>query len=167
MNNYFDTEELTTSSIVSLFETTKTERKSFVEDLVSRVVDGQTDVLKTHAQVKSMESIIKEINDNKEYKECLLDAAAKQGGKSFELYNAKFETKEVGVKYDFYKCEDPEMDEMVAEMEKLKEKIKAKESFLKTVALSGCIITNDVTGETYKVFPPAKSSTTTVAVTLK
>jgi hypothetical protein len=41
------------------------------------------------------------------------------------------------------------------------------EDFLKKVPHQGLDIINGVTGEVHKVYPPAKSSTTNVAVSLK
>ena len=49
----------------------------------------------------------------------------------------------------------------------LKEKIKAKQDFLKTVPISGLSILVESTGEMVTVYPPSKSSTTAVSVSLK
>ena len=158
-------QELTTTGILSLFETSKEQRQTFVNDLVNRIETGTVDPVKIHLQIKSMEEIVKSITSNDRYKDLLLDESNKYG-KSFEKYNGKFSIKEVGVKYDYSKCGDLELDELQKNQDELSDKIKKRQEFLKTIPTSGIdIITAD--GECIKVFPPAKSSTTSVTVTLK
>lgn len=167
--------ELTTTNILSLFETTKEQRTSFVQDIVQRLRDEQVDPLKVHTQVKAMEEIINSLTNRTEktnknftlaidYHKMLLDAAEKNG-KKFQMFNAEFSVKEVGTAYDWSKCEDVELIEMLAKQDELKEKIKAKQDFLKTVPISGIDIR--IGDELVTVYPPAKSSTTSVFVTLK
>jgi len=169
--------ELSTVNILSLFETTKEQRTSFVNDIIQRLRDEEVDPLKIHLQIKAMEEIIKSLTDSSEktnknfllaidYKNMLLEAAEKNG-KKFQMFNAEFSIKEVGTVYDWSKCDDIELSELLQQQDALKEKIKAKQDFLKTVPLSGLVVTNEDTGDTYKVYPPAKSSTTSVAVSLK
>lgn len=159
--------ELSTTSILSLFETNKEQRQSFVINTVQALESGNVDPLKIHLQVKCMEDIIKLMNSNSIYKSAILEAAQKYGQKSFEFMNSKVEIKEVGVKYDFSKCEDPILDELYNQKEMMDEKIKVRETMVKTFPAKGVVITDDSTGETFTVYPPAKSSTTSVAITLK
>lgn len=159
-------EQLTTTGIVSLFETTKEQRQSFCIDLVSRLEGGEVDPLKVHLQVKSMEDIIKQLNDNTVYKSMLLDAAEKHG-KKFTFQNAEFSIKEVGVKYDYSQCNDPVLAELEQESARIGEALKARQNFLQTAPQSGLTIVIEATGEAATVYPPSKSSTTSVAVSLK
>lgn len=159
--------EISATGILSLFDTTKEQRSSFVNDLIEKVKDGTVNPLKVHCQIKAMEEIIKSVNDDPEYKSVVLDEAEKFGKKSFEFGNAKFQVKEVGVKYDFTMCGDPDWEQMNAQQESLKEKKKAKETELKALPAGGRSVVNESTGEVYKIFPPSKLSTTSVAVTLK
>ncbi len=162
MNN-----ELTTTSILSLFETTKDQRESFVSDVISKINDGFIDPLKIHLQVKCMEDIVKQINADKVYKDAVLTASGAMGQKSFQFHNAKFEIKEVGVKYDFTQCADPVLSRLHQQQAETDNAVKDRETMLKTISQSGMVITDDETGETVTIYPPAKSSTTSVAVTLK
>jgi len=156
--------ELSTVNILSLFETNKAERAKFVNDVVSRIESGNADAIKVHLQVKAMEDIVKSLNDNKEYKSLLLDAAEKNG-KKFTAYNAEFNIREVGVKYDYSQCGDVELNSLQAQIDALSETIKAKQKMLQTLPVSGMdILFGD---ELVKVYPPSKTSTTSVAVTLK
>jgi len=161
------TQDLTTTSILALFETNKEQRQSFALDLVSKIEQGEVDPLKIHLQVKAMEDIIKLLNDNTIYKKAILEEAQKHEGRSFIYQNAKVEIKEVGTKYDFTKCGDVEwelLDQQVTSSTFYK---KERETFLKTVPAKGLELINKLTGEVFTVYPPSKSSTTSIAVTLK
>jgi hypothetical protein len=161
------TRDLTTTSILSLFETDKSQRESFCMDLINRIDSGEADPLKVHLQIKCMEDIIKLLNSNTVYKAALLEASEKMGQKSFEFHNAKFEIKETGVKYDFSKCGDVVWETLDSAGSTISDQIKEREKFLKTVPQKGMTVVNDQTGEVETIFPPSKSSTTSVAVTLK
>lgn len=160
-------QEMTAPSILSLFETNKEQRQSFVVRIVEALQSGQVDPLKAHLQVKCMESIIKDLNANKTYKSQVLDAASKYGAKSFEFNNAKMEIKEAGVKYDFSNCADPVLVSLCQQQAIIDKKVKDRETFLKTVPEKGMIVTDEESGETFTCFPPSKSSSTTVVTTLK
>jgi hypothetical protein len=159
--------ELTTTSLLALFETNKEQRMDFVLRVIDALDSGTVDPLKIHLQVKCMEGIVKGLNENTVYKSHILGAAEKQGQKSFEFHNSKMEIKEVGVKYDFSKCEDIGLNAMYDQLALLESKIKQRETMLKALSPKGLTITDEDTGETYTVYPPAKSSTTSVTVTLK
>jgi hypothetical protein len=169
--------ELSTTSILSLFETTKAERATFVQDIIDRLVNEEADPLKIHLQVKAMEDIIngltcKDEKKNKNYQSAityhkyLLDAAEKYG-KKFMLHNAEFSIKEVGSSYDFSKCEDPIITDLLAQQETIKRLVEVRKDFLKALPLPGIEIINEETGEACHCYPPSKSSTTSVAVSLK
>lgn len=161
------TQELSTTSILSLFETNKEQRQSFCLGIIEALESGTADPLKTHLQVKCMEDIIKQLNTNTIYKGHILAAAETYGQKSFEFHSAKVEIKETGVKYDFSKCEDVVLQKLYQRQEDIDKVIKARETMLKATSEKGMIITDEETGETFTVYPPSKSSSTNVAITLK
>lgn len=160
------TNELTTTSILSLFETNKEQRQDFAMRVVDSLDEGKAEPLKVHLQVKCMEDIIKLLNTNTRYKDHVLEAAKVYGEKSFQFQNSKVEIKEVGTKYDFSQCNDREIIELTEEQEKIAVKIKARETLLKALPLEG-IDRVDENGEVVRIYPPSKSSTTSVAITLK
>ena len=169
--------ELTTTNILSLFETNKAQRLTFCENLIRKLEEGEANPLQIQAQIKCMEDIINTLTNTDKAKNKNLDVAikykamlmmaAEKYSKSFQLYNATYSIKEVGTKYDYSNCNDAELLELMAQSEALKEKIKTKQDFLQKVPFSGMAIINEETGETYKVYPPSKTSTTAVAVSLK
>lgn len=154
--------ELTTTSTLALFETTKEQRKTFVNSIIEQVINGEVDVLKVHMQAKCTEQLMKELTDNPHYKTELLDAAQKHG-KKFETYNSEFRVKEAGVKWDYSNCNDSYYDALVSDMKTMQEKIKVREKFLQTLPPSG--VASPDTGE--MLYPAIKTSTTIVQCTLK
>lgn len=161
------TQELSTTSILSLFETNKEQRQSFVMGVVDALDSGNADPLRVHLQVKCLEDIAKSLNANTVYKTRVLEAAQAYGEKSFQFQNSKVEIKEVGTKYDFSQCNDPVLNDLLAQQAELDKAVKARQDMLKTIPLKGMIVTEELTGDTFTVYPPAKSSSTSVAVTLK
>lgn len=151
--------------VLSLFELDKNQRAELVQQTIDRISNGELNALKAHLQVKAMEDIIKGITSDDVYRDMLLDEAAKHGSKTFEFGNGKFQTREVGVKYSYDQCNDPELADMYAQSDELLERIKLRQKFLQTVPLSGIDVR--VGDEMVTVYPPSKSSTTSVTVTLK
>lgn len=148
---------------LSLFETSKVERQSFTEAIVNNLMEGLADPLKVHLQVKCMEDIIKQITSNPVYRDLLVNEASRYG-KNFEHHNAKFEIKETGVKYDYESCGDPILKDLEDELAILESKIKERQSFLKSIKGTIEILIGD---ELVTLYPPVKTSTTSVTINLK
>ena len=159
------TEQLTTTNILSLFQTNKSERQSFVTDVIERLESGEADPIKVHAQCKKMEDIVKALTGNEIYKSVLIEAV-ERNGKKFNSYDAEFSVKEAGVKYDYSQCNDDQINQLQKDADDLAEVIKSRQSFLKTIPANGIdIITLD--GEGVRIYPPSKTSTTVVNTILK
>lgn len=150
-----------TQGTLTLFQTTKAERHTFASELVEQVKDGHLNPLQVQLQLKSMEDLINAIKENTEFKALVLGEAEKHG-KRFEYMNSKIEIKEARPKYDYSVCFDSEYNQMEAELETLKIKMKERAKFLQTIPHAG--VANPETGE--MIYPPIKTSTTTIAVTL-
>lgn len=165
-------QDIQATSILALMDTTKAERKSFALQILSAIEEGKVSPLMIHCQLKATENLIKQFTDAKEgkeiaeqYKSFLLDEAAKYG-KKFDFHSGGFEVKEAGVKYDYSQCNDAEMDKLLAQQETLTQAIKDRETLLKGIKGHLDVI-DEETGEVVTLYPPVKTSTTTVAVTLK
>jgi hypothetical protein len=155
---------IATQTDLSLFETSKTERQEFAQAVINNAKEGLLNPLKLHLQVKCLEDLIKQITSHPNYKELTLDEAYKYG-KTFEHYNAKFEIKEMGVKYDYSVCNDPVYNKLKAQLTVLEDEIKAREKYLKAIPTSG--VETLFEDEVVTLYPPAKSSTTSITVNLK
>lgn len=152
MNN-----ELTPTSILSLLDTTKEQRKLFVDQVVETITSGTHSPLKTKLQVKCMEEVCKAINENKDFKEAVLQDAINHG-KSYEFHNAKVDVRSAAGKYDY---------SADVEWASLKAQITAREKYLKSLPPEGIQrVTTD--GEVVTDYPPVYSAgEETVFITLK
>ena len=150
--------ELTTTGILSLLDTTKSERASFVADLIDKLKDGLADPIKVHLQVKKMEDLLTQIKEHNEYRDLVMDEAVKFG-KKFEMYGAAFEIKNGAGKYDY---------STDAEIVELQKKIKDRQEFLKRIPAKGLEIVDKETGEIITLHKPNKTpAADVIAVTLK
>jgi len=161
------TNDLTTTAILALFKTNKEQRLSFAIDLMEKIASGFVNPLDVHLQIKCMEDIIKLLTENPQYKKAVLEESQKYGEKSFEFHNAKVEIKEVGVKYDYSVCGDTDWELHNQAKTSAENSLKERQKFLATVPQKGLQIVNSLTGEVETIYPPVKSSTTAIAVTLK
>lgn len=144
----------------------KAERAGWVQTIIEQISEGEINPIAIHTQVKCLEDMLKELTSNETYRSHCLDEASKHG-KAFELYNAKFSIREVGVKYDYSKCEDPLLIELERQHEIIATQMKERQKFLQTIPNAGLTLTDKETGEVFTVYPPAKSSTTSITVTLQ
>lgn len=157
--------ELSTTSILSLFDTDKTGRELFVSRTVESVTSGHKSALDILLYSKNITSILEEVYKNEEFKTSLFNEAS-QNGKKFAYKNSEIQEQEAGTKYDYSQCGDPEYYKLSSELEALKEKVKKRETFLKSIPISGQNLLTEE-GEVVVVFPPSKKSTTILKVTLK
>ena len=156
-------QELQAQSILSLFETNRDQRASFITHVKEAVQEGRARGLNVLLQAKCMAEIAKELCDDPELKALYLAEGEKEG-KKFVYRNAEFSVKEAGTKYDYSSSGDTTLDDMQAKYDQLTEKIKARQTFLKAIP-EGKEMADPENGNI--LVRPAKSSTTILAVTLK
>ena len=137
-----------------------------MSDIIARLEEGSAKPLEVHLQAKAMIEIAEALIADNTYRDILLEEATKYG-KAFDYQNAKFSIREVGTKYDYSQCGDLMLAELQQCSERANVALKARQDFLKVVPVPGVLFTDEITGETYKIYPPSKTSTTSVAVTLK
>jgi len=158
--------QLQTAENMAAFAVSKANREELAIQIVEAMDAGELNPLDIHYQVKAMEDFIKILSSNSRYKDYVLTEGMKHG-KSFEFNGSKMEIKETGVKYDYSNCGDQEWSAIEVEINRRKELQKEREKFLKSVPIEGIEIVSNETGEVIKVYPPSKSSPTSIAVTLK
>lgn len=135
----------------------------YVEQVLKSIQEGNQNPLDIHLTRVKMEKIFKGINDHPKIHESVMQEFEKYGQKSVEYKGALLQQQETGVKYDFSNCGDSIMDTYLNDIEVLKEKIKEREKFLKNIPASGVV---DPETGTF-IYPPAKSSKTSIKTTLK
>ncbi len=158
MNN-----EISASSILGLFRTTKEERQSFADSLLQDLENGVKSALDVHLQLKRMGDIIDRITADKNYRD-YLNTEAIHRGRTFEMHNAKFTIREMGGKWDYTQTEDTELHELEYAKLLIETQIKKRQEFLKNIP-DGGILDPETGAMIYRAAKPA--TTTTVAVTLK
>jgi hypothetical protein len=135
---------------------------SFVHKVKEEILSGEYNPLAIEISLKAMEETIKCLREDKEIRQQVLDEAAKYD-KNFEFNGVKMQVREAGVKYDYASSGDSEWAILDAQVKELTEKRKAREKYLCSLPFEGAV--SAVTGEF--LTPPAKTSTTTIVITLK
>ncbi len=146
----------TANSALSILPQTKEQIEHFSNMLISEIQNGQVDPLELLKHQKSIEKVFEKIKDD--LRKASIDVAEKYGKGKFGLHGANFEVKEMGVKYDYKHCNDKVW-------EKLEKDKKDRETFLKSLTTVITIV-DEETGEAVTVYPPLKTSTTSVVVSL-
>jgi hypothetical protein len=142
---------------------TKSQVQIFAQTIIEQVESGSLDALevdiRSTALIDALSQVIKSIAN-------LTLAEADKHGKSFEYKNAKIQVKELGSKWHYDKSNDSKYFSIKSNIEKLDIERKDRETFLKSLKSKTSIL-DEETGELIEVFPPYKTSTTGVVVTLK
>jgi len=126
------------------------------------ILSGDYSPLDIEIRLKAMEELVKQLRGDADVKAAVI-AEAEKYGKSFEYKGVKVQIREGGVKYDYSATGDSEWAILDAKSKEIAEAKKAREKFLQAVPASGTV--SPETGE--HIYPPAKTSQTTVAVTLR
>ena len=152
--------------LIKFNHTTKEQRSEVVLEMMNEVLNGRVNPLELHLRLKSAEEVIKQLTGMEPYKAILLDEAQRYG-KSFNYQTAKIDIREVGVKYDYSGCGNDILAHLYDQQKSIDAQIKAFETYHKGLPSAGVQVLNPETGEVETHYPPSKSSTTSVAVTLK
>lgn len=146
-------------------ELSKTQIKVIADQTAKDIIDNGQDVLKIADTIAKIELFIKELKATPEYLDYLISEVAKYGKGMTTSTGTKLELAEVGTKYDFSQCNDPELKKMEQEFEVLEEKIKCRKDFLKTLSASGIDVMTEE-GELVTLYPPSKTSKSSVKTTI-
>lgn len=135
----------------------------YVNQVLKSIQNGEQNPLDIQLSRVKLEKILKGINENQEIQEAVIKEFEKYGDRIVEYKGALLQIQESGVKYDFSGCNDTIMNGYIKQLEELKSKIKEREKFLKNIPESGVV--DPETG--VFMYPPSKSSKTTIKTTLK
>ena len=152
--------------LIKFNHTTKEERTAVVHEIFQELLHGRIDPMELHLRMKCVEEVVKQLTSMPAYKAIVLEEAEKRG-KSFQYHNAKVDIREVGVKYNYSGCGNSELTGLYNQQKQLEERIKELETYHKALPSHGVNVVSMFTGEVETHYPPAKTSTTSVAVTLK
>jgi hypothetical protein len=153
----------TAISTLSQLPETKQQIETFAYSLEQGLINGQiiaSDLLRFQ---KAMEKVFEKI------KPTLIENALNEIS-NFEknpvIKGSEFSIVEAGVKYDYSECNDIEYNTLTTQIEALKSTLKDRETFLKSIKQPMQMI-DENSGEVFTIYPPKKSSTTTLKVTFK
>lgn len=145
----------------------KKEQENIASLLVRSVEDGDLDPIEAVVKAKSMQEVLKGFLDSPAVKENVIKECEKYGkGERPGYKTAEVQVKETGTKWDFTGCNDHVWNELSARMESLKEQLKEREAYLKTIKERKAEI-DETTGEVYDIFPPVRSAGISFAITFK
>lgn len=140
----------------------KTMALKAVEDFLE---DGR-DLFEIAEMIAKMELFIKEIRADQNFTNAVVNDVEKMGSRYEMGTGTKIEKIESGVKYDFLNCGDPIYNRLFIQKNELDLQLKNREAWLKLIPISGEPIIDEETGEMVRIYPPAKSSTTTYKITI-
>ena len=153
----------TAISTLSQLPETKQQIETFAYSLEQGLNNGQiiaSDLLRFQ---KAMEKVFEKI------KPTLIENALNeisQYEKNTIIKGSEFSIVEAGVKYDYSNCNDLEYNMLNTQLEALKSTLKDRETFLKSIKQPLQMI-DENSGEVYTIYPPKKTSSTTLKVTFK
>ena len=134
----------------------------FQNEILDSVTNGFEDPLfllvKLKAFTKALDGAIDSIQ------EYALSEAQKHG-KSFAIYGAKVEVKEMGTKWYFDKTGDPIIARISEQKDQIGKAEKDRQAFLKTLKEKTSFL-DEESGEVFTVYPARKESKTGIAISI-
>jgi len=134
----------------------------FQNEILDSVTNGFEDPLfllvKLKAFTKALDGAIDSIQEH------ALSEAQKHG-KSFAIYGAKVEVKEMGAKWYFDKTGDPVIARIAEQKDQIGKAEKDRQAFLKTLKEKTSFL-DEESGEVFTVYPARKESKTGIAISI-
>jgi hypothetical protein len=140
----------------------KSEIERVATEMVQGIVDGNLQTEKALLTIRAVRMAMESAEDK--IKDQVIDELHRRGKNGFDMYGAKVNLKELGVKYDYTNCIDSEWQNLDAEIKRLTELKKERENFLKSLTKTMTIV-DEITGEVMQVHPPIRQSTTSYTIT--
>lgn len=133
-------------------------------NLLEPVIQGNVNSIEQWVKIKAIAEIADKCLKDEDFKIVVASEIEKHGKGGTTYCGVKVELSERST-LDYSTCGDPVYLEFKNTSDKLKEMIKEREKFLKSVPYAGLVITNEDTGETTTVHAPAKATTTSPKIT--
>lgn len=143
----------------------KTEQKTMAEALVEQAKNGEVNLLKVHAAFENLKGVMDSYLKNPDIKRLEIEEVQKYENDVANAYGAKFEIAQVGVKYDYTLCGHKEYNRIQQQIAELQVKAKQMEEIMK-LNKEMWVYTDTETGEQYEVYPPEKTGSMSVKVTI-
>lgn len=148
----------------TLLEANKERIGDIARSVVHNIQQGETDALRAYIAVKKGSELFKQLEEN--IKPYAVEKANPPKGGALEMYSCKIEQAEVGVKYDYAHCEDPELDKLTDKIDKYTKQRKEREKFLQALKKDHTYV-DEETGDIITIHPPVKSGQMSIKTTIK
>lgn len=164
MDYYMDNLPSSAVGVVKMFPSIQTSVDMFSDQLIESVKKGEVNPVELLIQLKAMEKVtgrvLKEIRDN------FVREGDKYPTNTFELNGVRLEKGEVGVAFDFTVCKDTVWERLNTDSESAETKLKERQEFLKTLR-GPLTVVDELSAEIITIYPPKKTSTTSLKVFIK
>ena len=150
--------------VVKMFPNIQTSVDMFSDQLIESVKKGEANPVELLIQLKAMSKVTERVLN--EIRENFVTEGDKYPTNSFEFNGVRLEKGEVGVKFDFTVCKDTTWERLNTDTQTAAEKLKERQEFLKTLR-GPLTVVDDITGEIVTIYPPNKTSTTSLKVFIK
>jgi len=135
-----------------------------IQHLTKGVEDGLINPLELLTKIRATEKVLNGVLAN--IKDQIVTEALKYGKEPIIVNGVEMKVQEAGVKYDYSKCNHPEYNILVNQKNHISDKMRDIEAILKANKTSWEHV-DTMTGETFTIYPPTKTSTTTVITKIK
>jgi hypothetical protein len=135
-----------------------------IQHLTKGVEDGLINPLELLTKIRATEKVLNGVLAN--IKDQIVTEALKYGKEPIIVNGVEMKVQEAGVKYDYSKCNHPEYNILVNQKNHISDKMRDLEAILKANKTSWEHV-DTMTGETFTIYPPIKTSTTTVITKIK
>jgi len=152
-----------TISIMNQFPITKESMERFFNQTKDLILSGERNPLELAVVLKAIEETISKLRKDEEIENSIQKEFEKHSKKTVEIYGAKMTLKETGVRYDY--SNSLVWSKLAETKTEAENKVKEHEAFLKTLK-DKTIIVDETSGETIELWPPVKTSSTKVTVSL-
>jgi hypothetical protein len=135
-----------------------------IQHLTKGVEDGLINPLELLTKIRATEKVLDGVLTN--IRDLMVTEALKYGKDPIIVNGVEMKVQEAGTKYDYSKCNHPEYNILVNQKNHISDKMREIEAILKANKTSWEHV--DVsTGETFTIYTPTKTSTTTVITKIK
>lgn len=152
----------TALNILSQFSTSAEGIERFSKLVIAEVEEGREDPLKVALGMKTLEKIVKRVNET--LSEYYLREATKYGQKTFEHAGAEITVGEVSTSYDYAACGDPVWNDLQKIVAHAQEQMKEREKTLKTLTKP---LVEVIEGEAIEIKPPLRKSKEGIKISIK
>lgn len=154
----------TPTGVLRMMPTKASEIGRFAAGVINNVKNGEANALEVLVMLRALEALSETIRDS--IKENILTAADKYSEKTFEVFGARIEKGDVGVKYLYETSGDWQWESFKTQEQTAANLRKDREAFLRSLK-EPITIVDEESGEVSTIKPPLKRSTSGLKVFLK